>query len=255
MPKERESVAFWGVFGPKFFGEFTCPLDVFEIVRDPAVRCSPQRFGPNRNPFTHDAVCEWPLGGLRPPHTKQEEKKMKSSKLLLVLACLITIVGSAFAQNAPPKKTFGYIDGRTGIFHPLNRAPLSEDAAAAVTLITGTSVYDVTITVSSALPTTATITCELSGGVADAVTDEWSNVVAVTAKRTGNTAPCTLTMPYSWDLEDPTKDTVELDLAVTATNGTFGAATYYYEENTTPETATAVAKTGTTTTKSVSTTI
>jgi hypothetical protein len=189
-------------------------------------------------------------------HTEARRKKiMKSIKLMLALACLIALGGSALAQNTPNKRTFGYIDGKTGIFHPLNRTPLSEEAAAAITPTTGTFVYSVTITVSSALPTTATITCDLSGGTDDLVSGVYSNEVEVTAKRTGNTATCTLTMPYSWDLADASKDTVELDLGITATNGSFGSAGYYFEEFIAPATTSAVPKTGTTTTKSVTATI
>jgi hypothetical protein len=137
----------------------------------------------------------------------------------------------------------------------LNRTPLSEEAAAAITPATGTFVYDVTITVSSVLPTTAVITCDLSGGVDDLLTGVFWNEVGVTAKRRGNTATCTLTMPNSWDLEEPTKDTLELDLAVTASVGSFGTTGYYYEEFIAPGTTSIVPKTGTTTTKSVSATI
>jgi hypothetical protein len=180
---------------------------------------------------------------------------MKSMKLMLAVACLIAMVSSAFAQNTPNKRTFGYIDGKTGIFHPLNRTPLSEEAAAAITPTTGTYVYNVTITVSSALPTTATIICNLSGGVDDPVSGVYSNEVEVTAKRTGNTATCTLTMPYSWDLASPTKDTVELDLGITATSGSFGSAGYYFEEFIAPGTTSTVPKTGTTTTQNVTATI
>jgi hypothetical protein len=179
---------------------------------------------------------------------------MKSMNLMLAFACLIALVGSASAQNTPNKRTFGYIDGKTGIFHPLDRTPLSEEAAAAITPTTGPFVYNVTITVSSALPTTATITCNVSGGVSEGES-AYANDVGVTAKRTGNTATCTLTMPYSWDLAEPTKDTVEFDLDITATNGSFGTASYYYEDFTVPVTTSTVPKTGTTTTQNVSATI
>jgi hypothetical protein len=180
---------------------------------------------------------------------------MKLMKWMLALSCLLALVASAFAQNSQTKRTFGYVDGKTGIFHPLNRTPLSDEAAATISPTTGTFVYDVTITVSSALPTTAVITCDLSGGVDDPLTGLFSNEVGLVAKRSGNTATCTLTMPYSWDLGEPTKDMVELDLTISATNGTYGTTSYYYEEFIAPETTSIVPKTGTTTTKSISATI
>jgi len=180
---------------------------------------------------------------------------MKWMKLFLISACLLTIAASAFAQNTPTKRAFGYIDGKTGIFHPLNRTPLSDEVAAAITPTTGKYVFNVTITVSSVLPTTAVITCELSGGVDDLLTGLFSNDVAVTAKRTGNTATCTLTMPYEWYLGEPTKDTVALDLEVSATAGTFGTSGFYEESFIAPEITSTVPANGTTTTKNVTTTI
>jgi hypothetical protein len=188
-------------------------------------------------------------------HTEARRRKMKSIKLMLALACLIALAGSALAQNTPNKRTFGYIDGKTGIFHPLDRTLLSEETAAAITPTTGTFVFNVTITVSSALPTTAVIGCTVSGGVADLLTGEFSNFVGVTAKRTGNTATCTLHMPYEWYLGQPTKDVVELDLDVSASVGTIGSAGYYAEEFIAPIVTQAVPVNGTTTTKNVTTTI
>jgi hypothetical protein len=180
---------------------------------------------------------------------------MNRTKLLLAFGCLLALVTSAFTQNTQTRRTFGYVDSRTGIFHPLNRTPLSEEAAASITPTTGTFVFNVTITVSSALPTNAVITCGVGGGVDDLLTGDFSNDVQITAKRSGSTATCTVNVPYSWDLGEPTKDTVEMDLTVEATAGTSGSTGFYDEIFIAPAITMAVPKTGTTTTKDITTTI
>jgi hypothetical protein len=183
---------------------------------------------------------------------------MKLMKLLFAAICLLGLVASGLAQTTETQKktaVFGYMDPQTGLFHSLARTPLSPEEAAAITPTTGKFVFNVTITVNSALSTKAVIGCEVAGGVADLTTGEFSNVVAVTATRTGTTAKCTLTVPYSWDLATPAKDTVAFDLSVSATVGTFGSATFYNESFTAPEVTMKVPANGTTTTQDISTTI
>jgi hypothetical protein len=179
-------------------------------------------------------------------------------KLLFTAICLLGLVASGFAQNLETEKktaVFGYMDPKTGLFHSLTRTPLSAEEAAAITPTTGKFVFVVTITVSSALSTSAVIGCEVAGGVADLTTGEFTNIVAVTATRTGTTAKCTLTVPYSWDLATPAKDTVAFDLSVTASVGTFGSATFYDETFTAPGVTMKVPANGATTTQDITTTI
>ncbi len=187
---------------------------------------------------------------------------MKLTKLLFALTCLLGLVASGFAQNIAQNietgkntATFGYLDPRTGLFHSLTRTPLSPEEKASITPTTGKLVFNVTITVSSALSTKAVIECDVAGGVADLTTGEFSNVALVTATRSGNTATCALTIPYSWDLATPTKDTVEFDLSVSATVGTLGTAGFYNETFTAPAVTMKVPANGTTTTEDVTTTI
>lgn len=182
---------------------------------------------------------------------------MKLMKLLFAAICLLGLVASGFAQTTETQKApvFGYMDAKTGLFHSLTRTPLSPEEAAAITPTTGKLVFNVTITVSSALSTSAVIGCEVVGGVADIATGEFSNVAGVTATRSGTTAKCTITVPYSWDLATPAKDTVEFDLSVSATVGTFGTASFYNETFSAPAVTMKVPANGTTTTQDITTTI
>ena len=184
---------------------------------------------------------------------------MKLMKLLFAAICLLGLVASGFAQNAETQKktaVFGYMDSKTGLFHSLTRTPLSPEEAAAVTPTTGKFVFNVTITVASTLSTKAVIGCQVAGGIADVTSgDIFSNVVVVTATRSGTTATCTLAVPYSWDLASPAKDTVAFDLSVDATVGTPGTAAFYEETFDAPVITTKVPATGTTTTENIITTI
>ena len=182
---------------------------------------------------------------------------MKFMKTLIAAAGFLALAAGSFAQTAASQEsapTFGYMDAKTGMFHTLSR-PLPSAETPAVTPTTGKIVFNVTITISSALPASAVITCLATGGVADAATGEFSNVAAVTAKKTGTTATCTVSVPYSWDLATPAKDIVEFDLSVEATSGTLGSATFYEEAFTAPAITIKVPANGATTTETIATTI
>jgi hypothetical protein len=172
--------------------------------------------------------------------------------------CLLGLVTSAFAQNAEPRgrnPVFGYIDPKTGMFHSMDRTPLTEEQAATITTTTGTIVLNVTIQVSSSLSATAKFFCSATTSVGDGLTGVWTAIVTVTGSRVGNTVTCKPTIPYSWDLGTPTTDTMSVDLTVDTTVGSPGTSGFYEEENTMPAVTMKVPTTGTTTTKNITTTI
>jgi hypothetical protein len=101
---------------------------------------------------------------------------MKFMKTLIAAAGFLALAAGSFAQTAASQEsapTFGYMDAKTGMFHTLSR-PLPSAETPAVTPTTGKIVFNVTITISSALPANAVITCLATGGVADAATGEFS---------------------------------------------------------------------------------
>jgi hypothetical protein len=176
--------------------------------------------------------------------------------MLLAFACGLVLTLPSVAQNSETRKAvFGYQDPKTGMFHPLDRTPLSAEAAAGITPTTGTVVFTVTIQVSSAIPTTAPITCGLNGGVNDTSTGFWTFSFSLAAKRVSSTsATCTLTMPYSVDLGSPSTDTLSLDLSVGVSFGV-GTTGFYEEFNTMPALTMKVPPNGTQTKKTITTTI
>lgn len=149
----------------------------------------------------------------------------------------------------------GYLDARGG-FHVL--APAIDDAALqdAVTTFTGTIVVNFTITISSTIPTTDKISCIVNASVFDTgSTNSILETAAVAATRTGASATCKVTIPYSWPLVTGTTDQVSLSYQISAP-GLFTATNGLPLRNSVQTFAhIAVPKTGTTTTETVVATI
>lgn len=179
-------------------------------------------------------------------------------KQILILGFLLAVAASGWAQTAPdqkPHKIFGYVDEKTGTFQPLGHSHRGALLPPGVSPTTGTFIFNVTITVSSALPASATIDCFVAGGVEDALTGAFANEAGIVAKRSGNTATCTVKLPYSWELGDASADSVKLDLEVVALVGTIGSAEFSDEEFQAPVLTMKVPANGTTTTEDINTTI
>jgi hypothetical protein len=110
----------------------------------------------------------------------------------------------------------GYLDPRTGEFHPMPAHPASGmQAIIPFAATTGKFVYNFTITISSTLPTSDVIACQSESTVYDTSSGrEFDETAAVAGTRTGSTATCTVDIPYSWTLSSTT-DTVSQTETVT----------------------------------------
>jgi hypothetical protein len=109
-----------------------------------------------------------------------------------------------WSQEASPAnhpRALGYFDYATGAFRPVGQTEDFEWGSEAASLLTGTIVVNFTITIKSAIPTTSPISCGVEATVTE-VSAVGVNLIfdtaAVAATRTGNTAKCTVTIPYSW---------------------------------------------------------
>jgi len=118
------------------------------------------------------------------------------------------------AAQMPDNGILGYLDPKTGAFHPVSPAsPADEINAATVSPTTGKFVFSFTITVASSIPSSQSIVCEAVtdvtevSGVQSSIFDEEASTVA---SRSGSTATCTVTIPYSWLLATPASDTVTI---------------------------------------------
>lgn len=135
-----------------------------------------------------------------------------------VLACLLGFNLNLWSQSIPAVNGIrGYLDPRTGIFHSMPHPDLQEADAPPPAPFGGKFVFNFTITVSSTLASTAKILCEAS-----ATTDDIGSAnliletAAVTATRSGSTATCTVTIPYSWNLSSASTDKVGLSYQIIA---------------------------------------
>lgn len=145
---------------------------------------------------------------------------MQHCKTILVSMCLIALATSAWSQS--PSFTHGkapvQIDPITGQFRMMQAD--TEIQPFAGTTVTGKFVVNFTITVSSTLSTSDVISCGVTSTLLDTgSTFEILEGATVAATRSGSTAKCTVTIPYSWTLVTSTTDMVLLtfDINVPAT--------------------------------------
>lgn len=138
--------------------------------------------------------------------------------ILLVGACLIAGTQSLWGQNVAG--THGlrkYFDPQT---RTLVALPMAETAAAeepATTTFTGTFVFNFTISVKANITSTAKIQCTATAALFD--TSTGNNIIeqdTVLATRSGSTATCSPTIPYSWNLGSGSTDRVSLGWIISA---------------------------------------
>jgi hypothetical protein len=91
---------------------------------------------------------------------------------------------------------------------------------AALTTFGGTFLFKITITIKSTNLSTDTIGCSAGLSVIDqnpttfVVTGTWEEGASVAAVKSGSTATCTVTIPYSWSLANGSSDMVNLDYVI-----------------------------------------
>jgi hypothetical protein len=138
--------------------------------------------------------------------------------LLGVFACFLGLNINLWSQSNPAANGIrGYLDPRTGIFHSMPHPDLQEADVPPPATFGGKFVFNFTITVSSTLASTAKILCEASASTEDAATLNFIvETASVTATRSGSTATCTVTIPYSWNLSSATTDKVSLSYEIVA---------------------------------------
>jgi hypothetical protein len=94
-------------------------------------------------------------------------------------------------------KFYGYVDLKTGQFHPTLAAEASPEATVAQKTLTGTINTVITTTIESTLPKGTTILCDVD------VTTTFDGVIhtevaSAPATISGTKATCTVKLPYSW---------------------------------------------------------
>jgi hypothetical protein len=127
-------------------------------------------------------------------------------------------------------------------------------SVAAASAMTGTVVVNFTITIKSAIPTTTPIVCDVLATITE-VSAAGLNLISddssVAATRTGNTAKCTVTIPYSWAVSNPTTAKVSLLYNLTAVKTTAGVTGLLNRSSTGALGTLPIPANGTTTTQTV----
>jgi hypothetical protein len=145
-------------------------------------------------------------------------------RILVVCFAFSTLALPALGQRTvrtPAHGVPGTLDPKTGVFTAFAPAVAqdAETAGLTATTFTGKLVLNIAITISSALPTTDTISCEGNATVVDNAVGGGNFLFetgAINATRTGSTATCTVTIPYSWPLVTASSDMMTLTYTVTS---------------------------------------
>jgi hypothetical protein len=140
-------------------------------------------------------------------------------------ASLLTAGGSAVAagpQESRPALIRGTLNTQTGIFvaRP-GKAAIEEAEATSLTAatMTGTLSFTFNITLKSGFPETTAIRCSATASTRD---DGWTetsmyyDTKTALATRSGSTATCKVSIPYSWLLANPGATMLSMDYMVTA---------------------------------------
>jgi hypothetical protein len=145
---------------------------------------------------------------------------MKMMRLFIAISCLLGLVASGFAQNVHSKTTpgiLGFLDPKTGAFRVLPNPDADDSDASPPAATTGKFVFSFTITVSSSISASAKIGCSATTTLIDVSTSNFfEEEAAVLATRSGSTATCTVTIPYSWNLKSASSDKVTLAYSIDA---------------------------------------
>lgn len=148
---------------------------------------------------------------------------MNFTKTVLFGLCLLglSITGWSQSQNRTSVPGIpGYLDARTGTFRPMPQQIESPDEVPA-NPITGKFVLNLTVTLQSTFPSTEVYSCGLSTEALDVSTSLFFlDDAEVSAKKSGNTLTCAITLPYSWALTNAGQDMVTITYTVSASNGT-----------------------------------
>ena len=150
-----------------------------------------------------------------------------ASIVFMFLASMLGLVAPGASQSAGSATGSGipgYLDPRTGEFHVKPVPPaVGPQSIFPNVATTGTLVYKFTITIKSTdITTSEQIACMSTNDVQDISSGRsFEEEKTVAATRTGSTATCTITVPYSWALSSASSDMISQDLSVTVPYSTF----------------------------------
>ena len=152
--------------------------------------------------------------------------RLKICQIILVCAFLAGVSQVLWGQAAGLKTNavgapgiLGHLDPLTGAFTPLQQTAEVDLATLTATApTTGKFVFSFTITIASTNLGSDPIACEANATVFDSSGRTSTETASVAATKSGTTATCTVTIPYSWTLSTPTTDMVSLGFMISTAN-------------------------------------
>ena len=145
---------------------------------------------------------------------------------LTSLAFLLTVVATAQTSNKA-EQVPGYYNPKTHTFQVKVQPEVDPDAAAPKTY-TGTLKYEISVKLVTPVATGEELVCSANALVDDVSgTGYYEETASTTAKVSGSTATCTVSIPYAWALADGTTDTVGIGYSLEIVPTTTGAATQF----------------------------
>jgi hypothetical protein len=115
----------------------------------------------------------------------------------LALAASSSGMGQTSGDAEHKDRTYGYVDLKTGLFHPAVEAEVSPETTTTLKTYTGTFEATITTTIDSTFPSGSTILCDMTvGGSVDGA--NYSEIASAPATISGTKATCTIKLPYSW---------------------------------------------------------
>lgn len=110
-----------------------------------------------------------------------------------------------------------YFDPQSKVLVALPVVDSADAEPPATTTVTGTLVFNFTVTVKANISSTAKIQCTATATVFDtSTTNQIIEQDTVLATRSGSTATCSPTIPYSWNLGSSSTDKVSLGWILSA---------------------------------------
>jgi hypothetical protein len=152
---------------------------------------------------------------------------MSIRRTVLSLALLgLGLAPLGFAQIASParqssQRVLGYLDPATGVFQAVHPAVEIDPATASTE--TGELIVKYTITVKSTIPKNGVIGCGANATTGD-VAGEYEERATGVATGSGASYTCSAIIHYSWLLNNPTTDPVNLSGGVSIEYGYQGTA-------------------------------
>jgi hypothetical protein len=144
----------------------------------------------------------------------------KLSNIVVLCACVLGMSAALVGQSSSAGRGIqGYLDPRTGAFHPIPAVAEPDAEPPATVTYGGKLVFKFTITVAATISATAKIACSVDASVTDtngASFNFFDESASALATRSGTTATCTVNIPYSWKLANGGTDMVAMTYVISA---------------------------------------